>query len=130
MDDIDRSDRLIVSSVKEVVIFLPSKLHRQSRRLIPFAVVGIIASLAIHSFEPALVNWGIVDKSFAGSVRLGMLEYPISAIAVPAHFLFSNHAPINGEWSGGFPKNEKVSYRVTHEPGNLNSEPRLHDLLT
>ncbi len=56
---------------------LPSKLHRQSRRLIPFAVVGIIASLAIHSFEPALVNWGIVDKSFAGSVRLGLLEYPI-----------------------------------------------------
>ena len=56
---------------------LPSKLHRQSRRMIPFAVVGIIASLAIHSFEPALVNWGIVDKSFAGSVRLGLLEYPI-----------------------------------------------------
>ena len=56
---------------------LPSKLHRQSRRLIPFAVVGIIASLAIHSFEPALVNWGIVDQSFAGSVRLGLLDYPI-----------------------------------------------------
>ena len=29
---------------------LPSKMHRQSRRLIPFAVIGIIASLAIHSF--------------------------------------------------------------------------------
>ena len=56
---------------------LPSKMHRQSRRLIPFAVIGIIASLAIHSFEPALVNWGIVDKSFAGSVRLGLLDYPI-----------------------------------------------------
>mgnify|MGYP001275203308 CR=1 FL=1 len=56
---------------------LPSKLHRQSRRLIPFAVVGIIASLAIHSFEPALVNWGLVDQSFAGSVRLGLLDYPI-----------------------------------------------------
>ncbi len=56
---------------------VPSKLHRQSRRLIPFAVVGIIATLAIHSFEPALVNWGIVDESFAGSVRLGLLDYPI-----------------------------------------------------
>ena len=67
---------------------LPSKLHRQSRRLIPFAVVGIIASLAIHSFEPALVNWGIVDKSFAGSVRLGMLEYPILLLLFLPIFFF------------------------------------------
>ena len=56
---------------------LPSKMHRTSRKLIPYAVIGIIASLAIHAFEPALVNWGIVDKSFAGSVRLGMLDYPL-----------------------------------------------------
>ena len=56
---------------------LPSKMHRDSRRLIPFAVVGIIASLVIHAFEPALVNWGWVEGSFAGSVRLGLLDYPI-----------------------------------------------------
>jgi len=56
---------------------LPSKMHRTSRKLIPYAVVGIIASLAIHAFEPALVNWGIIDQSFAGSVRLGMLDYPL-----------------------------------------------------
>ena len=55
----------------------PNKLHRSSRRLIPFAVVGIIVSLAIHAFEPALVEWGVVDDSFAGSVRIGLLEYPI-----------------------------------------------------
>ncbi|MEC8927233.1 MAG: hypothetical protein VYB17_03140 [Candidatus Thermoplasmatota archaeon] len=56
---------------------MPSKMHRNSRRLIPFAVIGIIASLAIHAFEPALVNWGWIDGSFAGSVRLGLLDYPI-----------------------------------------------------
>ena len=56
---------------------MPSKMHRKSRRLIPFAVIGIIASLAIHAFEPALVNGGWIDGSFAGSVRLGLLDYPL-----------------------------------------------------
>ena len=67
---------------------LPSKLHRQSRRLIPFAVVGIITSLAIHAFEPVLVNLGIVDDSFAGSVRLGLLDYPILLLLFLPIFFF------------------------------------------
>ncbi|MEE2812378.1 MAG: hypothetical protein VX627_05065 [Candidatus Thermoplasmatota archaeon] len=58
----------------------PSALHRFARKLIPYAVVGIIASLAIHAFEPALVESGIVDGSFAGSVRLGLLDYPVLLI--------------------------------------------------
>ena len=67
---------------------LPNKMHRTSRKLIPYAVVGIIASLAIHAFEPALVNWGIVDQSFAGSVRLGMLDYPLLLlIFLPIFFI-------------------------------------------
>ncbi|MCH2637065.1 MAG: hypothetical protein MKZ56_01675 [Candidatus Thalassarchaeum sp.] len=66
----------------------PSKLHRDSRRLIPFAVLGIIASLAIHAFEPALVNSGWVDGSFAGSVRLGLLDYPVLLlIFLPIFFI-------------------------------------------
>ena len=55
----------------------PNYLHILARKLIPFAVIGIISSLAIHAFEPALVEAGIVDGSFAGSVRLGLLDYPI-----------------------------------------------------
>jgi hypothetical protein len=67
---------------------LPSNMHRRSRRLIPFAVIGIIVSLAIHAFEPALVNWGWVDGSFAGSVRLGLLDYPILLlIFLPIFFI-------------------------------------------
>ena len=67
---------------------LPSKMHRNSRRLIPFVVVGIIASLAIHAFEPALVNWGWVEGSFAGSVRLGLLDYPVLLlIFLPIFFI-------------------------------------------
>ncbi|MDP6845045.1 MAG: hypothetical protein QF722_05785 [Candidatus Thalassarchaeaceae archaeon] len=66
----------------------PSKMHRKSRRLIPFAVIGIIASLAIHAFEPALVNWGWVDGSFAGSVRVGLLDYPVLLlIFLPVFFI-------------------------------------------
>ena len=67
---------------------LPSRMHRKSRKLIPFAVIGIIASLVVHAFEPALVNWGIVDGSFAGSVRLGLLDYPILLlIFLPIFFI-------------------------------------------
>jgi len=66
----------------------PSKMHRKSRRLIPFAVIGIIASLAIHAFEPALVNWGWVEGSFAGSVRVGLLDYPVLLlIFLPVFFI-------------------------------------------
>ena len=66
----------------------PSKMHRKSRRLIPFAVIGIIASLAIHAFEPALVNWGWVEGSFAGSVRVGLLDYPVLLlIFLPIFFI-------------------------------------------
>ena len=67
---------------------LPSRMHRKSRKLIPFAVIGIIASLVVHAFEPALVNWGVVDGSFAGSVRLGLLDYPILLlIFLPIFFI-------------------------------------------
>jgi len=66
----------------------PSKMHRKSRRLIPFAVIGIIASLAVHAFEPALVNWGWVEGSFAGSVRVGLLDYPVLLlIFMPIFFI-------------------------------------------
>ncbi|MDP6899429.1 MAG: hypothetical protein QGF94_01150 [Candidatus Thalassarchaeaceae archaeon] len=67
---------------------VPNKIHRLSRKLIPFAVIGIIASLAIHAFEPALVDWGIVDGSFAGSVRLGLLDYPILLLIFLPFFFF------------------------------------------
>jgi len=66
----------------------PSKMHRFTRRLIPFAVIGIIVSLAIHAFEPALVNWGLVEGSFAGSVRLGLLDYPVLLLIFMPIFFF------------------------------------------
>ena len=66
---------------------VPSPTHRLARRLIRFAVVGIIASLAIHAFEPALVDWGLVEGSFAGSVRLGLLDYPVLLLVFLPFFL-------------------------------------------
>tara|TARA_B100001996_G_C18638537_1_gene584671 strand:- start:117 stop:1238 length:1122 start_codon:yes stop_codon:yes gene_type:complete len=66
----------------------PSRMHRISRKLIPYAVIGIITSLAIHAFEPGLVNSGIIDGSFAGSVRLGLLDYPVLLlIFLPVFFI-------------------------------------------
>jgi hypothetical protein len=66
----------------------PNPTHRLSRRLIRFAVIGIIASLLVHAFEPALVEWGIVEGSFAGSVRLGLLDYPVLLLIFLPFFFF------------------------------------------
>ena len=66
----------------------PNPTHLLSRRLIKFAVIGIIASLAVHAFEPALVESGLVEGSFAGSVRLGLLDYPVLLlIFLPIFFI-------------------------------------------
>jgi len=90
LDWVTLSDRIPgrVERERKGWFITPSKMHRDSRRLIPFAVIGIIASLAIHAFEPALVNWGWVDGSFAGSVRLGLLDYPVLLlIFLPIFFI-------------------------------------------
>ena len=54
----------------------PDPLHSLARKTIRPAVVIIILSLLIHSLEPGLVASGIISESFAGSYRIGPLDYP------------------------------------------------------
>lgn len=54
----------------------PDPLHSLARKVIRPAVVIIILSLLIHSLEPGLVASSILSESFAGSYRIGPLDYP------------------------------------------------------
>ncbi|MBO77331.1 MAG: hypothetical protein CME17_07830 [Gemmatimonadetes bacterium] len=54
----------------------PDPLHSLARRAIRPAVVIIILSLLIHTLEPGLVASGLLSESFAGSYRIGPLDYP------------------------------------------------------
>ena len=54
----------------------PDPLHSLARKAIRPAVLIIIVSLLIHSLEPGLVASGLLSESFAGSYRIGPLDYP------------------------------------------------------
>jgi len=54
----------------------PDPLHSLARKAIRPAVMIIILSLLIHSLEPGLVAIGLLSESFAGSYRIGPLDYP------------------------------------------------------
>ena len=66
----------------------PNRGHRLARRMIGVAVVSIILALIIHAFEPVLVNAGIMSESYAGSIRIGLLDYPVLLlIFLPVFFI-------------------------------------------
>jgi len=54
----------------------PDPLHKTARRLIRPTVILLILALLIHSMEPGLVSMGLLSESFAGSYRIGPLDYP------------------------------------------------------
>lgn len=59
----------------------PHLLHNVARKLIPFAVVFLILGIVIHALEPVLLRWGVMTEALAGSVRFGLLEYPVLFVA-------------------------------------------------
>lgn len=54
----------------------PDPLHQISRKIISPTVIILILSILIHATEPGLLELGIISNSFAGSYRLGPLDYP------------------------------------------------------
>ena len=54
----------------------PDPLHKMARRLIRPTVMLLIIALIAHSMEPGLVSLGLISESFAGSYRIGPLDYP------------------------------------------------------
>ena len=54
----------------------PDPLHLISRKIITPTVILLILSILVHATEPVLLELDIISKSFAGSYRLGPLDYP------------------------------------------------------
>jgi len=66
----------------------PDPLHRMARRLIRPTVILLILTLLIHSMEPGLVSLGLLSESFAGSYRVGPLDYPkLLLVAFPVFMI-------------------------------------------
>jgi len=59
----------------------PHPLHNVARKLIPYAVAFLILGVVIHALEPVLLRWGVMTEALAGSVRFGLLEYPVLFVA-------------------------------------------------
>ena len=55
----------------------PHPLHSIARKWIPYGVTILIIAIVLHVLEPVLINWGIISNEFAGSINLGLLDYPI-----------------------------------------------------
>ena len=54
----------------------PDPLHLISRKIITPTVILLILSILVHATEPVLLELDIISQSFAGSYRLGPLDYP------------------------------------------------------
>ena len=55
----------------------PHPLHSIARKLIPYGVMILILAIVLHVLEPVLIRWGIMSEAFAGSINIGLLDYPI-----------------------------------------------------
>lgn len=60
----------------------PHPVHRIARRIITLAVAILLISLTYQAFEPILLWAGILSSPLAGSVQLGLLDYPTLMVVV------------------------------------------------
>ena len=66
----------------------PDPLHKTARHLIRPTVVLLIITLLVHSMEPGLVSLELLSESFAGSYRIGPLDYPkLLLVAFPVFMI-------------------------------------------
>ncbi len=66
----------------------PNRMHRFARRWIPWGVVILIVAIFLHVLEPVLVKAGILTESLAGSINLGLLDYPILFVFASPFIVF------------------------------------------
>ena len=74
--DVSRDPFPFLMSTRNGWYIEPDPMHTTARRLIRPAVVLVILALLVHSMEPSLVSLGLLTESFAGSYRIGPLDYP------------------------------------------------------
>ena len=74
--DVSRDPFPFLMSTRDGWYIEPDPMHTTARRLIRPAVALLILALLVHSMEPSLVSLGLLSESFAGSYRIGPLDYP------------------------------------------------------
>jgi len=72
----DYDTRTLLSS-REGWALSPHPLHSFARKWIPFGVFILIIAIILHVLEPVLLGWGLMSDAWAGSINLGLLDYPI-----------------------------------------------------
>lgn len=55
----------------------PHPFHSIARKWIPYGVITLIFAIVMHVLEPVLLGAGLISERFAGSINLGLLDYPI-----------------------------------------------------
>lgn len=60
----------------------PSPIHRLSRKVVTVAAIILFIALAYQAFEPLFLWLGFISSPFGGSVKLGMLDYPLLLLLV------------------------------------------------
>jgi len=72
----DNETQKLLSS-REGWALSPHPLHSFARKWIPYGVVILILAIFLHVLEPVLLKWGLMSDAWAGSINLGLLDYPI-----------------------------------------------------
>ena len=72
----DYDTKTLLSS-REGWALSPHPLHSFARKWIPYGVFILILAIFLHVLEPVLLRWGVMSEAWAGSIHLGLLDYPI-----------------------------------------------------
>lgn len=106
----------------------PHPLHSIARKWIPYGVVILILAIVMHVLEPVLLGAGFISKRFAGSINLGLLDYPIlfvmaaPFVAIPIVLrVLGNVADIRSQhlFKNNLPPSPKISVKNSNAKGPI-----------
>ena len=116
----------------------PHPLHSIARRWIPYGVVILIFAIVMHVLEPVLLGGGFISERIAGSINLGLLDYPIlfvmaaPFVAIPIIFrVLGNVADIRRQhmFKNNLPKSPKITVSNPSTTGPIKVKVTIPDQL-
>ena len=148
-DDKPKSARLVSErdSKSETKVLLSSRvgwglsphpLHSIARKWIPYGVVILIFAIVMHVLEPVLLGSGLISERFAGSVNLGLLDYPIlfvmaaPFVAIPIVLrVLGNVADIRSQhmFKNNLPQSPKISVSNSNTKGPIMVKVKIPEQL-
>ena len=116
----------------------PHPLHSIARKWIPYGVTILIFAIVMHVLEPVLLGAGLISERFAGSVNLGLLDYPIlfvmaaPFVAIPIILrVLGNVADIRSQhmFKNNLPQSPKISVSNSNTKGPILVKVTIPDQL-